>query len=259
MDPEAVRRENHPKSKPYDENFYRSQMDGSYRSAARYVEILAEHFRPLSVIDVGCGRGTWLKAFGEAGATRLVGVDGPWNSQELMADPRIEFYAADLDRSIFFAERFDLALSVEVAEHLPIATADLFVTNLTNLSDAVLFGAAYVKQGGSHHINEQPQSYWAEKFVARDYVPFDIFRPRVWLDPTIEFWYQQNTFLYVRTGSLYFQNLVADCTFPLENINFTNCVHPTLFAEAAAEPGFVLRLRQTFAALVAAMRKRVSE
>jgi ribosomal protein L11 methylase PrmA len=76
------------------------------------------------VVDLGCGRGTWLKAFKEIGATKLVGFDDEWNMQENMIDRPINFKPCELNKRISVDpnDRFELAISLEVGEHL--ATRD---------------------------------------------------------------------------------------------------------------------------------------
>lgn len=205
--------------------FYDDQMDGSLRSANRYCGVLARKFAPRSVLDIGCGRGTWLKAFADHGAERLLGFDGDWNSPDKMIDPRIEFRACNLESIPFIGERFDLAMSVEVAEHLSAAASDGIVGALCTASDVILFGAAIPGQGGTNHINEQPQSYWAGKFQSRGFRPIDLFRAKVWDDRNVEYWYRQNTFLYCREDSEAYR-LFAD--FEIEGTAFMDIRHPAL-------------------------------
>ena len=45
----------------YNEKFYNNQSDSSYKSAKIILPILFNHYKPNSIIDVGCGIGTWLK------------------------------------------------------------------------------------------------------------------------------------------------------------------------------------------------------
>lgn len=214
----------------YDTEFYKGQMAGSVRSAFKYVDLLAPLFQPASVVDMGCGRGTWLKAFKERGATRLVGYDGSWNNQANMVDSTIEFRSADLNKRIPNEQtRFDLAMSLEVAEHLQPPSSEEFVRSLTGLADVVLFGAAFTDQGGTSHINEQPHSFWAGHFARFEYAPFDLFRPVFWADQDIEYWYRQNTFLYVKKNTPLFNKLTELKRFPIEHIGFMDCVHPALF------------------------------
>ncbi len=60
----------------YDEAFYESQMADSLASARLYLGHPWKFIQPSSVVDVRCGRGMWLKAAGQLGATRLLGLDG---------------------------------------------------------------------------------------------------------------------------------------------------------------------------------------
>ena len=215
--------------KLYDDTFYNSQVDGSFRSAKVYAELLKSLLAPSSVADLGCGRGTWLKAFAEAGATKLVGFDGSWNNQDRMIDSRIHFIATDLNQPMpRGGSKFDLAVSLEVAEHLKREASALFVQNITSLSDAVLFGAAFINQGGTDHINEQCHSYWAQLFIENGYLPYDVFRPAVWGVSEVEFLYQQNAFLYVKVESVAAAKLEKSGYRPISNLEFMNCVHPDL-------------------------------
>jgi cyclopropane fatty-acyl-phospholipid synthase-like methyltransferase len=225
-------------SKPlYDDSFYSGQIDGSYRSASLYAGHLVKIADVKSVADVGCGRGTWLKAFGDRGATRLVGFDGDWNSQEKMVDQSIEFIPVDLNGPLMWrAERFDLAISLEVAEHLKPESSSNFVKNIASLSDVIVFGAAFTKQGGHDHINERAHTFWAKKFMDSGYTPYDVFRSSFWGDREVEFWYQQNTFLYVKTAHRFNQKLHDSGYKPISNIEFMNCVHPLLFARSTNPP-----------------------
>jgi SAM-dependent methyltransferase len=218
-------------AKFYGDDFYKKQVGASLASAMTYAALLAPLFRPASVVDLGCGRGTWLKAFKDIGATKLVGYDGNWNTQRNMIDQSIVFRSANLNEPIRPAEseRFDLAMSLEVAEHLEPSSARTFIRSLTDLSNVILFSAAYTKQGGDNHVNEQPHTYWAEIFMSFEYVPYDLFRPVVWGDKEIPFWYQQNTFLYVRRNTHFAEVLANVGHYPIKNLAFMDCVHPSLY------------------------------
>ena len=64
---------------------------------------------------------------------------------------------------------FDLALSIEVAEHVPEMYAEAFVRYLSHASDLVLLTAAPPGQTGTGHVNEQPKLYWINKFLECGY------------------------------------------------------------------------------------------
>lgn len=46
------------------------------------LSIIMELFQPTSVVDFGCGTGTWLAAFQNAGIEDLKGHEGAWLDQE---------------------------------------------------------------------------------------------------------------------------------------------------------------------------------
>jgi hypothetical protein len=148
-----------------------------------------------------------------------------------MIDQSIIFRSTDLNKPVVLPndEHFDLAISLEVAEHLEGSSAVTFVNSITRLSDVIIFGAAFTAQGGVNHINEQPHTYWAQLFHDHGYLVYDLFRPTFWGDSDIEFWYQQNTFLYVKQESSLVETLAKGDIHPLKNIQFMDCIHPALY------------------------------
>jgi SAM-dependent methyltransferase len=186
----------------YSDDFYDSHRDGTRRSAQVVVPLVLGLVPARSVIDVGCGRGTWLAVFAEHGVADVIGVDGDYVSRGRLEIPPDRFHGWDLSRPYLTDRTFDLAISLEVAEHLPETAADDFVASLTRLAPVILFSAAAPYQGGNNHVNEQWPAYWSRRFADHDYLPVDCVRRRAWADPNVEWWYAQNTFLYVRRDRL---------------------------------------------------------
>ena len=190
----------------YKPGFYGGHATGSALSARR---VLPEVFKliglPASVVDVGCGIATWGGAIRELGVGDYLGIDGSWVPLAQLQVPPEQFVPADLSRldSFQLDRRFDLAICLEVAEHLEQGKAEALVRFLTAHADRVVFGAAVPYQGGTHHINEQWQSYWAEIFATCGFDAFDIIRPRIAGDREIEYWYRQNTIFYAKRGSAF--------------------------------------------------------
>jgi SAM-dependent methyltransferase len=186
----------------YTSTFFDSQLTGSRRSADRIAPIIMERLHPRSVVDVGCGVGTWLAAFKEAGARDVLGLDGDYVDRRQLQIEEDQFQPVDLLAASHLPDqfpdrRFDLAISLEVGEHLPPSYSYLFVELLTNLAPAVLFSAAIPRQSGTDHINERWQSEWAGDFAKYGYYPHDVVRPDVWDDQDVEPWYAQNMLLYL--------------------------------------------------------------
>jgi hypothetical protein len=59
---------------------------------------------------------------------------------------------------------FDLAYCFEVAEHVPPELGIRLVEFVSDQAPVAVFTAAHPGQGGAGHINEQPRSYWIERF-----------------------------------------------------------------------------------------------
>lgn len=186
----------------YVRGWHAAALAGARRSPDEVVPLLMDLLGPTSVADIGCGPGTWLAAFREQGVYDLLGVEGQWLDRLLLQIPAEQFLEHDLEDPLPVARRFDLVLSLEVAEHLPERKAPQLVDTLTRLAPVVAFSAAVPYQGGTRHINEQWPGYWAALFEARGYVPVDCLRPRLWLNEKVAWYYRQNLLLFVEEQAL---------------------------------------------------------
>lgn len=225
----------------YSDGFYLNQVSGAYYSGKIYADILKDIYVPAAVIDVGCGRGAWLKAFKDSANESNVqqvstGLDGSWNSKEDLILQDVDYHSIDLNNLNQYDQpsRADLAISVETAEHIASSSTDKFISKLCQLSDVVIFSGAFKGQGGLYHINERRHSDWAELFHNNGYDVYDFFRSRVWGLKEVNYWYQQNVFLYVRKGSAVESILLNLNIHPISNIEFMNCVHPQAFDDRSS-------------------------
>lgn len=185
--------------KLYDYSYYQSQaLDPELRSPKVVVPLITSIVQPRSVVDVGCGVGSWLVAFRENGAEAILGLDGKHVDSTWLLIPRECFRAVDLSQSFRLDAKFDLAVCLEVAEHLPISSARVLVESLVQLAPVILFSAAIPLQGGTHHVNEQWPEYWQGLFQEYDYRMLDLIRQLIWKNPKVKSWYRQNMFLFVR-------------------------------------------------------------
>lgn len=188
--------------KSYEPYFYSTRNQDTRHAASAILDEVLPLLPPVSsAVDVGCGVGTWLSVLREKGVKTIQGIDGFWVQDEQLEIPREFLRRLDLEQPIEWSVRYDLAVSLEVGEHLPASRAESFVEDLTNASDYVLFSAAIPYQGGYHHVNESWQSFWAGLFENRGYAVVDCIRPRFWADDSIPEWYRENLFLYARKGA----------------------------------------------------------
>jgi SAM-dependent methyltransferase len=215
----------------YDRQFYEARSDGSLRSARVIIPILLQYFSVESVVDIGCGIGAWLKVFEENRVPHILGVDGPHIDRAMLATQSKEFLAVDLRTELRLVNRYDLAMSLEVAEHLPEELSTNFVTKLTEAAPIVLFSAAVPGQPGVAHINMQWQDYWRTIFGDRGYVALDIIRPAVWGRADVDYWYQQNTIVYCHNSIAATR---SDLPWASEKTSL-NMVHPALYEQKTKE------------------------
>lgn len=244
----------------YTHDFYGDQAPGSARSAEIVLPVVFELLQPRSMIDVGCGIGTWARAAADLGVEDVIGVDGEYAIGAGLQIPAASFVAADLARELPpLGRRFDLAISLEVAEHLPAARSDRFVADLCGLADVVLFSAAVPGQLGTDHITLEPQSTWAQRFREQGYEPFDLVRPRVWNDERVEAFYRQNAIVYVRSERA--DLIIRARSLAAELPTMVDVVHPELLAfwvrRATRRPSTAQAVRQVGASLTAAVRRRM--
>src|ERR1700722_16775191 len=102
----------------YDFDWHKSHGDKTSSSAAAVVGILSKSFQISSVLDIGCGDGRWLSAFKDNGARVARGVDGPWTDQSRLLIDQSDFTVHNLEKPLSMDCHFDLAMSLEVAEHV---------------------------------------------------------------------------------------------------------------------------------------------
>jgi len=219
----------------------------SGRAAARVVPMLVDWFAPTSVIDVGCNAGVWLRAFVDLGVDDVIGVDQPEVGRARLMIPPERFVPADLAQPLGIDRTFDLALCLEVIEHVPATASQLILDELVAFAPAIVFSAAVPGQGGDHHVNERWGSWWDDHLVKRGLVRFDVLRHALWDDPGVQWWYAQNIAVYTVPDHPAVEQLRND-----ERPIPIDVVHPRLFTEALARPPTT---RESIAALPGALRR----
>ncbi|HXL57274.1 MAG TPA: methyltransferase domain-containing protein [Chitinophagaceae bacterium] len=200
-------------------------------AAREIVPYLINKFHPQSVVDVGCGPGTFLKVFLDNGIEDILGIDGNWIDKSNLFIPEVYIKEEDLEKKIIINKKFDLVMCLEVAEHLSEKSEDILIDNLTSLGDKIIFSAAVIHQGGQNHLNEQSPVYWAEKFEKKGFVFYDVFRKHFWYNANVNWWYKQNMFLALNKTID-----ISQYSFTINNFQqIQEYVHPELLALYANE------------------------
>src|SRR2546429_7142815 len=102
----------------YTGKFFQYNHSGSNRSSLAVIPLVLELYRPDSVVDVGCGLGGWLAAFQAYGVKDIFGIDGDYIDKKMLDIPAEHFKSIDISKSLTLDRTYDLAVCLEVAEHL---------------------------------------------------------------------------------------------------------------------------------------------
>lgn len=215
----------------YGKTFFGQVQEGSLSSAEVAIPLLMALVNVQSAIDVGCGVGTWLKVLMAHGVSDVLGIDGDYVDRKALHIPSDRFLPLDICQPFAFKRRFDVALSLEVAEHLPAEFAEGFIDSLVRLAPVILFSAAIPFQNGTHHANEQWPEYWASIFKRHGYIPLDCMRSHLWKDPRVEWWYAQNILVYANEEGLSKNPRLAICREGRSQSQLS-LVHPTKYLTA---------------------------
>lgn len=211
----------------YDKTFFETRLERTQIAAERVLTEVFDIYKPDSVIDVGCGTGTWLSVCQQKGIQDIQGIEGPWLPKNIVEIEYEKIFIQNIEDKVKSEKKYDLSISLEVAEHLTPDRAQSFIKDICDISPVILFSAAIPGQGGLGHINEQWPSYWHKIFNEIGYVGFDLIRPRIWNDVEIRPFYRQNIFIFVDADSdIYksfdkYKNIIS----PID------IVHPSIFAQ----------------------------
>jgi hypothetical protein len=213
----------------YTSEFYETYKSISLEYADKLISVLLQYYQPKSVIDFGCGIATWLNVFNDKGIPKesLYGIEGDWVKSAAKSLEGFNLILHDISKYKKFNIKTDLAMSLEVAEHVPEKSSDTFVDMITECSDTIMFGAAFKDQPGTGHINCKYPREWGELFKDKGYKVFDLFRPELWGPNKGGFYYVQNTFLYTKNEEL-ITTFKDNHIFELNNLWFMDCMHPEL-------------------------------
>jgi len=208
------------------------------------VPLLYQYFSHASVVDLGCGIGNFLHEFKDCGVNYVLGIDGAWSDNDQQMLTGTDLLLKNLNEDLGDNGRFELAISLEVAEHLDKKYAEKLIKDLADLSDVIVFSAAIPGQGGQDHINEQWPEYWAQLFNNLGYDCYDVMRPLLWNNPKVSFWYKQNMFVAVNRANMA-QVAQLEDNFPFIQNNknvISSLVHPLLFDAKINENKHFIRL-----------------
>lgn len=239
----------------YTNQFFDVRSEKAQRSAAEVVPILLELFRPKTVVDVGCGQGEWLDLFRKHGVTDVLGIDGSYVDTRSLKIPDECFLPSDLCNLKTVKRQFDIAICLEVAEHLPESVANGFVRFLTTIAPIIVFSAAVPHQPGIGHINCKWPPFWFKQFEQHGYVATDPLRRRLWQNPNVASWYQQNMFVLATPHAIANNDFLRDEA--VAPFDYPTLIDPTFLWRA--EPTVARAFLELKRAIIRSVRRRTGK
>jgi len=110
-----------------------------------------------SAVDFGCGDATYAKYLMSNSNIKIKAFDGNPNVKQITDNFAEQL---DLSQSFNLDEKFDVVISLEVAEHIPKKYESTYINNLyTHMNKYLIISWAVPGQGGKGHVNEHTNEY----------------------------------------------------------------------------------------------------
>jgi 2-polyprenyl-3-methyl-5-hydroxy-6-metoxy-1,4-benzoquinol methylase len=129
-------------------------------------EILSNLFNIESMIDFGCGLGSYLEGALNGKTKRVLGIDVCYdNLIEYVPKKMKDFIVKGNAGKELDHGRWDCALSIETAEHLLPEEEDIFIMNLVNASSRLIVLTAAYSYNYFHLNPGKTKEYWVQKLI----------------------------------------------------------------------------------------------
>lgn len=153
----------------YNDEFFEWHYRHAREYALDFMEWYYDHFMPHSVVDFGCGIGSFLEGANNRGVSKLAGYELGLEHARKYIPKEILPFISKTDITLPMPKaNYECVICIEVAEHIDPDKSEVLVDNLLkSVADSgyILFTAAPEEQGGCGHINCHPMSYWEGLFM----------------------------------------------------------------------------------------------
>lgn len=154
----------------YGTRYYRRHLDQYREWEIKIGKTIVETFKPSSILDLGCGVGSYLEGALQSGCKDILGIEIAFEKAKefLVKDITPFIQDGDITIDLKLNRSFDCVMSIEVGEHIEPSGTNGFIDNLTKLSTKyILLTAAPPGQGGTGHINLREKEWWIQEIKNR--------------------------------------------------------------------------------------------
>jgi len=120
-------------------------------------------FSPKSVLDAGCAKGFLVEGFHSAGVEAWGRDISEYAIQNV--HPSIKDYCAVGSIADPLPQKYDLIISIEVIEHMPLEESIRAIENLCKHTDNILISSSPYDFKEVTHINVHPPDFWVRQFA----------------------------------------------------------------------------------------------
>lgn len=155
------------------------------------LKMLIKIFDVSTVVDIGCGDGSYTKGFIEKGID-CIGYDGNPLTPELTGGL---CGIKDFSQKVNIG-KFDLVLSLEVGEHIPLEYEQVFIDNICRSSKKwICLSWGIPGQPGYGHVNCKSNEYVISEMTKRGFI-FDKKRSNKLRDKSIFDWFKNSIMVF---------------------------------------------------------------
>lgn len=168
----------------YDEQYYNSDLsDGNTQAYGRQepwasffgniAEQIVRDYRPASVADIGCAFGLLTEALVDRGVDAHGFDISPYAISQARRDmvERLSLHSITDPIPLRLSGKYDLAICIEVLEHLPPEQIDSAIANLCACADRIIFSSSPDDFDEPTHFCVLPTETWLEKFAKHGFFP----------------------------------------------------------------------------------------
>jgi 2-polyprenyl-3-methyl-5-hydroxy-6-metoxy-1,4-benzoquinol methylase len=145
------------------EYYERMDRKEALEDCKKFSEVILANYDQENIIEFGCGTGRLLYDFYN-NDVEVHGLELSKIAQDVSQLPSGKVETHDLKKPYYPKQTYDIVLCVEVLEHLPEYATETIVSSIARSAPVAIVTAATPGQGGTHHVNEQPHTYWMGKF-----------------------------------------------------------------------------------------------
>jgi hypothetical protein len=219
----------------YNNTYFNSNIfDYDYAAIA---DAIIQQYQPERIIEFGCGNGDLSRALAAKGVY-VEALDG-YSTPSFSGIPNIRFTKVDLNNSNetqkflnALTQKFDVALSFEVAEHLNPDISPALINWMTSMANVVIFSAAVPEQDGDGHINCRPREYWHHLLSDKGFMIGDNIRGKIRHNHKVARWYRHNIVDYYRPSTT------------LSNDDYKKLIERLVTSDSAASSDYYLAYRK---------------